>query len=505
MAAPGPANMDARRVDPYICYSKLVALNDAIAEALEEIVNQEANVEILDGGNDGYVRMDVECGLFRSCAAEYGICHAQFVVVYTYVTVVIYAEVAKSPDKMKYVFSRSRGEDESFAKLVCDLCFALRISLSKKRRLVAKVEALGEREGAAKPFEHMKKLLLVMRIWFFELGRCGEFVALHVCLTGAMANDEPVARRAIDELAKLSGKTEIPKFIKFFKLQQIFEARLFINVLRDEARKPRNRLAQLNVMIVEMEAMDDSNEVYDSLKCLREDILAENNKLMGLNEFVADAEEDIDMKEGTAARKLGKLKLRCVEIGEDYRLDMAINSAAMEVDNVVNRRALFIEELDSLGVRHVPAKFTEFLKEIQAKDGRPWRICKFWSRFIWMYSAGNGLFGYGLQIRRWSNYAESTYLKDKMKFWFTRARTEDQAFVVLMCDVCLELKIKMHKTRRLIVELEALGEVGDAITSLNHMREIVGRESAKLAVLEQLSASTDVAMHLKDGYVTDME
>ncbi|GJU73734.1 hypothetical protein Tco_1265139 [Tanacetum coccineum] len=70
-----------------------------------------------------------------------------------------------------------------------------------------------------------------------------------------------------------------------------------------------------------------------------------------------------------------------------------------------------------------------------------------------------------------------------MKFWFTRARTEDQAFVVLMRDVCL---------RRLIAELEALGEVGDAVTSLNHIREIVGREFTKLAVLEQLSASTDV-------------
>ncbi|GKE33337.1 hypothetical protein Tco_1452659 [Tanacetum coccineum] len=82
-----------------------------------------------------------------------------------------------------------------------------------------------------------------------------------------MENPGPVARRAINELAKLTQQS-------------------------------RNRLAQLNAMIVEIKAMDDLNEVYDSLKCLREDLLAENNKLMGLNEFVADAEEDIDMKEG---------------------------------------------------------------------------------------------------------------------------------------------------------------------------------------------------------------
>ncbi|GKA99234.1 hypothetical protein Tco_0827171 [Tanacetum coccineum] len=42
--------------------------------------------------------------------------------------------------------------------------------------------------------------------------------------------------------------------------------------------------------------------------------------------------------------------------------------AKIVLREIANRRALFIEELDSLGVHHVPAKFTEFLKEIQAKD-----------------------------------------------------------------------------------------------------------------------------------------
>ncbi|GKA17133.1 hypothetical protein Tco_0696970 [Tanacetum coccineum] len=72
------------------------------------------------------------------------------------------SDVVESPRlaaKMKYMFSRSRGEDESFAKLMCDLCFALMISLSKKRRLVAELEASREWEGAAKPFEHMKEIV----------------------------------------------------------------------------------------------------------------------------------------------------------------------------------------------------------------------------------------------------------------------------------------------------------------------------------------------------------
>ncbi|GKG54383.1 hypothetical protein Tco_0560038, partial [Tanacetum coccineum] len=53
---------------------------------------------------------------------------------------------------------------------------------------------------------------------------------------------------------------------------------------------------------------------------------------------------------------------------KDYRLAMEINRVTMEVDNVVSARAEFIEELDSFGVRHLPAKLAEFLKEIQMKD-----------------------------------------------------------------------------------------------------------------------------------------
>nr|GEU80184.1 hypothetical protein [Tanacetum cinerariifolium] len=62
-------------------------------------------------------------------------------------------------DKIKYVFGRSRGEDDSFAKLMHDICLALGILLSKKRRLVAELEALGEREGVTKSLEHMRDIV----------------------------------------------------------------------------------------------------------------------------------------------------------------------------------------------------------------------------------------------------------------------------------------------------------------------------------------------------------
>nr|GFA37766.1 hypothetical protein [Tanacetum cinerariifolium] len=77
----------------------------------------------------------------------------------------------------------------------------------------------------------------------------------------------PVARRAMDELADFN------------------------------AQNSRTCIAQLNAIISEMEAMDDQEEVYDSLMCLRYDKRAEHDKLMALNELIAEAEEDISRKE----------------------------------------------------------------------------------------------------------------------------------------------------------------------------------------------------------------
>ncbi|GJU24819.1 hypothetical protein Tco_1163440 [Tanacetum coccineum] len=55
------------------------------------------------------------------------------------------SEVTGSPRlgaKMKYVFGRSRSEDESLGSLMRSLCSRLRLSLSDKMRLVAELEVL---------------------------------------------------------------------------------------------------------------------------------------------------------------------------------------------------------------------------------------------------------------------------------------------------------------------------------------------------------------------------
>ncbi|GJS04494.1 hypothetical protein Tco_0321002 [Tanacetum coccineum] len=107
-----------------------------------------------------------------------------------------------------------------------------------------------------------------------------------------------IARRAVNELAEFNGKIKVPKYMKIFILQQIAKARRFVNLLRDQAQTARTCIAHLNAMISDMEAMDNQMEVYDSLMCLRESKRAENNKLLGLNELIDEAEEDITVKEG---------------------------------------------------------------------------------------------------------------------------------------------------------------------------------------------------------------
>ncbi|GKD30610.1 hypothetical protein Tco_1241388 [Tanacetum coccineum] len=49
--------------------------------------------------------------------------------------------------------------DESFAGLMRDLCLSLRISLSKKRRLVAELAAVEEVKGVVKCLEHMRVIV----------------------------------------------------------------------------------------------------------------------------------------------------------------------------------------------------------------------------------------------------------------------------------------------------------------------------------------------------------
>nr|GEU63641.1 hypothetical protein [Tanacetum cinerariifolium] len=62
--------------------------------------------------------------------------------------------------------------------------------------------------------------------------------------------------------------------------------------------------------------------------------------------------------------------------------------------------------------------------------------------------------------------AKSFRLHDKMKLWFTQAHTEEESFAEEIRDFCFGLRVTLSKNRRLIAELEALGQRGDALRSM---------------------------------------
>ncbi|GJV34721.1 hypothetical protein Tco_1395121 [Tanacetum coccineum] len=180
-----------------------------------------------------------------------------------------------------------------------------------------------------------------------------------------------VARRVTDDLIDFSGETTIPKYMKFFLVQKIAESRRFVNRMRNEAETVRGCIGQLTVVVAELQAMEDQDEVHDSLLAAKDAKYGKESKLSTLNDVIAEALNDIETLE-TDVEILG---------GEN---------------------------------------------------------------------------------------------NDKMK------------------------AVSLSKKRRLAVELEALGEQGDAVRALENMKEIVTRDSMTLADVEQLLARAQVGVGLKD-------
>nr|GEZ39878.1 hypothetical protein [Tanacetum cinerariifolium] len=62
-------------------------------------------------------------------------------------------------DKINAVFSQAWEFDQAFIDVMCDLCSALRVSITKDRWLVAELEALGQRADTLKPLEYMREIV----------------------------------------------------------------------------------------------------------------------------------------------------------------------------------------------------------------------------------------------------------------------------------------------------------------------------------------------------------
>nr|GEV39530.1 hypothetical protein [Tanacetum cinerariifolium] len=80
-----------------------------------------------------------------------------------------------------------------------------------------------------------------------------------------------VAKRVIDDLIDISRERSPLKYLKIFIEQQITDHRRFIARMRDEIRTSTNLISQLNVLIAELEASVDYEEVFDLVMELRDD------------------------------------------------------------------------------------------------------------------------------------------------------------------------------------------------------------------------------------------
>nr|GEU66376.1 hypothetical protein [Tanacetum cinerariifolium] len=315
-----------------------------------------------------------------------------------------------------------------------------------------------------------------------------------------MAAHEPsnfIARRVVDDLIDFSGETVVSKFMKFFFVQHVADIRRFVNRMREEAQTDRNCIAQLTALVAETEAMEDQEEVFDTLMCLRDDIRDENRKLLELNDVIVEAEERIATKEAhveimkaggdgvyswvsfvpvfmvvldslyRAAKYMHRLRgyvellLEMGHLGYGWQR-MQCRACCVPLGSLGEEEEA---ELEALGQRGDALRSLDYMGEMVVRDSATLRVLE--------------------------QLLASTHVGMRLK-----------AGYVADMD---EAEITLSKSRGLIAEIEALGARAYAVRALGNMREIVARDAATLGVLEQLVAGTYVTMRLKDGYITEME
>nr|GEX65510.1 hypothetical protein [Tanacetum cinerariifolium] len=158
-------------------------------------------------------------------------------------------------------------------------CQEFNVSCQERREQMIEVQ----------PFLHVSTVLadsynLLKVLQDYELEKCRELM-------------KSISETQLKVLKKISFISfTVPKYMKLFIEQQIAKTRRFINVMHEQAHPSTNRLAQLNSMILEMEAMNDPEEFYDALFCLTDDKRVEYNTLMEINDVIAKANEKLTTK-----------------------------------------------------------------------------------------------------------------------------------------------------------------------------------------------------------------
>ncbi|GJS07902.1 hypothetical protein Tco_0364698 [Tanacetum coccineum] len=81
----------------------------------------------------------------------------------------------------------------------------------------------------------------------------------------------------------------------------------------------------------------------------------------------------------------------------------------------------------------------------------------------------------------WRLPVQPSYISSR--FWFVQEIAEEEGLLKFLRDRCDDLRRKNARRRVLIREMEALGERGVAVDSLESLKQTHARETAKLAAL----------------------
>nr|GEW18926.1 hypothetical protein [Tanacetum cinerariifolium] len=99
----------------------------------------------------------------------------------------------------------------------------------------------------------------------------------------------------------------------------------------------------------------------------------------------------------------------------------------------------------------------------------------------------------------------STKLHKHMRFWFVQDITEEAGLLKFLHDCCDDLRRKSVMCRVLIREMEALGDRGVTVHSLECLKQTHSRETANLAGLTNVMVETLAGIYEKEGHVVSMD
>ncbi|GJW27159.1 hypothetical protein Tco_0040970 [Tanacetum coccineum] len=200
--------------------------------------------------------------------------------------------------------------------------------------------------------------------------------------------------------------------------------------MRDEADAIRSCIAQTTAIIAELQAMEDQDEVHDSVLAAKDAKRGEESKLLPLHEVIAKALEEME--------------------SQGYNVEM--------LDAYV---ALYSEEFNLFC-------WVQFYNHGSSMP----RLCPYGDRVLEMTKLC---------------YVCDCYTDHEL---FSLMY---ECVVLEICDLVYGWQINrcriwvtITKDQRLIAELEALGQRADVLKSLEYMRVMVALNSARVGVLEQI-------------------